>query len=240
MLANDIVLHRDEFWKDSKNTEQFESAWNLICRDYAVVNQNGAVLSLEEDLEESHNGFYYEGLRRVINKEFDFDLSEQIENEKNKNVQFMNYFYFIAWNTIRYGGNVKTIYYDFIPQNKFLKVGLMDAYKNQVEEICNYRFSNLVELDDRAFQEIINEVDMHDLSFALKGSEQKLQDKFFNAMTKRAREILKEDLEFMGPARLEDVVDAQWRIMKTIKRLEDEGEIVLPKLKLIEEQNLIE
>lgn len=40
MLANDIVLHHDEFWKDSKNAEQFKSAWNLICRDYAVANQN--------------------------------------------------------------------------------------------------------------------------------------------------------------------------------------------------------
>lgn len=238
MLANDIVLHRDEFWKDSKNTEQFESAWNLICRDYAVVNQNGAVLSLEEDLEESHNGFYYEGLRRVINKEFDFDLAEQIENEKNKNVQFMNYFYFIAWNTIRYGGDVKTIYYDFIPQNKFLKVGLMDAYKNQVEETCNYRFSNLAELDDRAFQKIVKEVDTQELSIALKGVEQKLQDKFCNAMSKQAGEIFKEDMELLGPVMPERVVDAQRLIMKTIKRLEDERKIALPKL--IEKSNIIE
>lgn len=57
-------------------------------------------------------------------------------------------------------------------------------------------------------------------------------------MTKRAREMLKEDLEFMGPARLERIVDAQRLIMKTIKRLEDEGQIVLPKL--IEKKNSIE
>lgn len=57
-------------------------------------------------------------------------------------------------------------------------------------------------------------------------------------MTKRAREMLKEDLEFMGSARLERIVDAQRLIMKTIKRLEDEGQIVLPKL--IEKQNSIE
>ena len=88
-------------------------------------------------------------------------------------------------------------------------------------------FEDIVMLDDRAIQKVMREVDTQELAKALKAVDTEVQDKIFRNMSKRAASMLKEDMEFMGPVRLKDVEEAQQKIVSTIRRLEDSGEIVI-------------
>jgi len=88
-------------------------------------------------------------------------------------------------------------------------------------------FEDILQLDDRAVQSILKEVDLKELATALKGVSQEVQEKIFTNMSERAMGMLKEDMEFMGPVRLRNVEEAQQRIVGIIRRLEEAGEIVV-------------
>ncbi|BAE84777.1 flagellar motor switch protein FliG [Desulfitobacterium sp. LBE] len=88
-------------------------------------------------------------------------------------------------------------------------------------------FEDIVMLDDRGIQLVLREVDMKDLALALKGSNPEVGQKIMANMSSRASQNLREDMEFMGPVRLRDVEEAQQRIVKVIRRLEETGAIVI-------------
>ena len=88
-------------------------------------------------------------------------------------------------------------------------------------------FEDIVTLDDRSVQRILRDVENQDLVLALKGASQEVANKIFNNMSKRASDMLREDIQFMGPVRLRDVEESQQRIVNVIRRLEDSGEIVI-------------
>ena len=88
-------------------------------------------------------------------------------------------------------------------------------------------FEDVMLLDDRSMQRVMKEVDTKELSMALKGASEELQDKFFRNMSSRASEMIKEDMEFMGPIRLKDVEEVQQRVVDVIRRLEEDGEIII-------------
>jgi flagellar motor switch protein FliG len=88
-------------------------------------------------------------------------------------------------------------------------------------------FDNLMDVDDRGIQALLKEVQSESLVLALKGSTPELRDKVFRNMSARAAEMLKEDLESRGPVRISDVETEQKEILKTARRLADEGQIVL-------------
>jgi flagellar motor switch protein FliG len=88
-------------------------------------------------------------------------------------------------------------------------------------------FEDLVTLDDRSVQRILREVENQDLVLALKGASQEVTSKIFNNMSKRASDMLQEDIQYLGPVRLRDVEEAQQRIVNIIRKLEDTGEIVV-------------
>jgi flagellar motor switch protein FliG len=88
-------------------------------------------------------------------------------------------------------------------------------------------FEDIVMLDDRSIQKVMREVDAQELSKALKSVDTEVQDKIYRNMSKRAAQMLKEDMEFMGPIRLKDVEEAQQKIVAIIRHLEDTGEIVV-------------
>jgi flagellar motor switch protein FliG len=88
-------------------------------------------------------------------------------------------------------------------------------------------FEDVMLLDDRSMQRVLKEVDTKELSMALKGASEELQDKFFRNMSSRAAEMIKEDMEYMGPIRLKDVEEVQQRIVDVIRRLEEDGEIII-------------
>lgn len=88
-------------------------------------------------------------------------------------------------------------------------------------------FEDILILDNRAVQRTLREIDTQDLTLALKGASEEVQNKIFNNMSKRQSEMVKEDMEYMGPVRLRDVEEAQQRIVNTIRKLEDAGEIIV-------------
>jgi len=88
-------------------------------------------------------------------------------------------------------------------------------------------FDDIVTLDNRSIQRFLREVDNNQLALALKGSSEDVQKTIFNNMSKRMQDMIKEDIDYMGPVRLRDVEDAQQKIVNIIRKLEDAGEIVI-------------
>ncbi|TCK07068.1 flagellar motor switch protein FliG [Marinobacterium mangrovicola] len=88
-------------------------------------------------------------------------------------------------------------------------------------------FDNLLDVDDRSIQVILREISTDVLVVALKGADTSLQEKIFKNMSKRAAELLRDDLEAKGPVRVSEVETAQKEILSVARRLADEGEIVL-------------
>ena len=88
-------------------------------------------------------------------------------------------------------------------------------------------FANLADVDDRGIQVILREISTDILILALKGADTALQEKIFKNMSKRAAELLRDDLEAAPPVRVSDVENAQKEILVVARRLADEGEIML-------------
>ena len=88
-------------------------------------------------------------------------------------------------------------------------------------------FEDIVMLDDRSLQMVLREVDGKDLSLALKATPKEVASKVFKNMSTRAADMLKEEIEFMGPVKIRDVEEAQQKIVNVIRSLEDKGEIVV-------------
>ncbi len=90
-------------------------------------------------------------------------------------------------------------------------------------------FEDLLQVENRNFRDILQNVDNQMLIKALKTSSEEMKNKIFSNLSERASEMLKEDMEVMGPIKLKEVEEAQQEIIKTAKRLESEGKIVLSK-----------
>lgn len=90
-----------------------------------------------------------------------------------------------------------------------------------------FTFDNILELDDRSVQMLLREVQSESLIIALKGTSQEMREKIFKNMSSRAAEALKEDLEAKGPVRLSEVEAEQKEILKVVRKLSDEGQIVM-------------
>jgi len=88
-------------------------------------------------------------------------------------------------------------------------------------------FENLLDVDDRGIQALLREVQSESLIVALKGANQELRDKIFKNMSQRAAEMLRDDLEAKGPVRVSEVEAEQKEILKIVRRMAEEGQIVL-------------
>jgi flagellar motor switch protein FliG len=88
-------------------------------------------------------------------------------------------------------------------------------------------FENLLDLDDRGIQLLLREIQSDSLILAMKGASEPLREKIFKNMSQRAAEMLREDLESRGPVRLSEVEAEQKEILKIVRRLADEGQLVL-------------
>ncbi len=96
----------------------------------------------------------------------------------------------------------------------------------QIQDLM-FVFDNLMDVDDQSIQALLREVSSDILLLALKGSEEGMREKFFRNMSKRASEMLRDDLEAKGPVRLSEVEAAQKEILGVARRMADEGHIVL-------------
>ena len=110
---------------------------------------------------------------------------------------------------------------------------ILDSLEIQDPELAEeikkrmFVFEDIVTLDNRSIQRIIREVDNQDLQLALKVASEEVREAVFRNMSKRMAETFKEEMEYMGPVRLRDVEEAQTRIVATIRRLEEAGEIII-------------
>lgn len=113
------------------------------------------------------------------------------------------------------------------------ETNLMDGFKSYDGEMAQrimdemFVFENIMEIDDRGIQVMLREVQSETLIVALKGTAEELRDKIFRNMSSRAAEMMKEDLESKGPVKLSEVEAQQKQILQIVRRLADEGQIVL-------------
>ncbi|WP_241505853.1 flagellar motor switch protein FliG [Parahaliea mediterranea] len=90
-----------------------------------------------------------------------------------------------------------------------------------------FLFENMVDLDDRAIQLVLKEINTSNLMVALKGAPQEVVDKFLGNMSQRAADLLREDMLASGPIRMSHVENEQKAVLQVVRRLADSGEIVL-------------
>ena len=88
-------------------------------------------------------------------------------------------------------------------------------------------FEDIILLDDRSVQLVVREVDTKDLALAMKATNEDVTAKIYKNMSKRAADMLKEEISYMGPVKIRDVEEAQTKIVNVIRTLEDRGEIVI-------------
>lgn len=114
-----------------------------------------------------------------------------------------------------------------------IEVELMESMRSVDEVLADriqdlmFVFDNLIDVDDRGIQVLLREVQTDMLIIALKGADSGLQEKIFKNMSKRAAELLRDDLEAKGPVRISEVEAAQKEILTVARRLADDGEINL-------------
>jgi flagellar motor switch protein FliG len=96
----------------------------------------------------------------------------------------------------------------------------------QIEDLM-FVFEDLIEIDDRGFQALLREISSDSLIVALKGASEGIKEKIFKNMSKRAAEMLRDDLEVRGPVKVSEVETAQKEILGVARRLSESGEIVL-------------
>src|SRR3954464_722480 len=112
---------------------------------------------------------------------------------------------------------------------KSIMEGLEAEDPDLVEQIRRlmFVFEDIMMVNDKGIQSMLKEVDNDDLSLALKTASQELEDKIFKNMSERASQLIKEDMEYMGPVRVSDVEAAQQKIVDVVRRLEESGEIIV-------------
>jgi flagellar motor switch protein FliG len=102
-----------------------------------------------------------------------------------------------------------------------------DAELGELIKDALFVFDNLLEVDDRGMQAILREVQADTLATALKGADEEIREKVFKNMSKRAAEILRDDIASKGPVRLSEVEQAQKEILAVVLRLSEEGTVML-------------
>lgn len=110
---------------------------------------------------------------------------------------------------------------------------LLDSIREEDPDLAQaiedqmFTFDDLIDLDDKAIQLLLREIQSEELIIALKGADQPLRDKIFKNMSQRAAETVREDLEAKGPVKLSEVEARHKEILKTVRRLAEEGQIAV-------------
>lgn len=110
---------------------------------------------------------------------------------------------------------------------------ILEKIEEEEEELAEeirqsmFIFEDLIELDDRSIRALLKEIGNEELLLAMKTASDSLKDRIFGNLSQRAAEMLREDMEVMGPVKLVEVEQAQQMIIRTARRLEEEGKIVM-------------
>lgn len=109
-------------------------------------------------------------------------------------------------------------------------IELLEIQSPQLAEAVRelmFVFEDIVNLEDRAIQRILREVDTKDLAMSLKGTKEDVKEKIFKNMSERAQAMLRDEMEYMGPVRSREVQENQTKIVGVIRTLEVSGEIII-------------
>ena len=96
----------------------------------------------------------------------------------------------------------------------------------QIRELM-FTFEDMVLIDSRGMQTILKEIPQQELVLGLKTASEPVKELIFSSMSQRAAEMLREDLEVLGPVKVSDVEKAQQNMVKIARRLEEEGKVVI-------------
>jgi len=130
-------------------------------------------------------------------------------------------------------GGVKTTAEILNLMGSAVETSVLDYIRESDEDLAQkimdnmFTFDDLIKIDDKGIQAILKEVQSESLVVSLKGATPELREKIFKNMSSRAAETLREDLEARGPVRLSDVETEQKELLKIVRRLSEEGEIVI-------------
>jgi flagellar motor switch protein FliG len=139
----------------------------------------------------------------------------------------------IVSQTFEKAGGVDTVAEILNLADRSTEKGIMEGLEAEdpdlVESIRRlmFVFEDILLVNDKGIQSVLKEVDNTELSLALKTASEDLKEKIFKNMSERAAQLIKEDMQFMGPVRVSDVEAAQQKIVDIVRRLEDAGEIII-------------
>ncbi len=134
---------------------------------------------------------------------------------------------------LSFSGGAKTIAEILNLVEASAEKGIMETMESEnpdlASEIKNlmFVFEDIILLDNRSIQRILKEVETKDLAIALKAASEEVKGKIFTNISERVASMIKEEMEFMGPMRLSDVEAVQQKIVEVIRRLQDEGQIII-------------
>jgi len=139
----------------------------------------------------------------------------------------------IVSQTFEKAGGVETVAEMLNLADRSTEKGIMEGLEAEdpdlVESIRRlmFVFEDILLVNDKGIQGVLKEIDNDVLSLALKTASEELKQKIFKNMSERAAEMIKEDMQYMGPVRVSDVEQAQQKVVDVVRRLEDSGEIVI-------------
>jgi flagellar motor switch protein FliG len=135
--------------------------------------------------------------------------------------------------TLEKAGGIETVAEMLNLADRSTEKGILEALESEdpdlVEQIRRlmFVFEDILLVNDKGIQTVLKEIDNDQLALALKTASEDLKNKIFNNMSERAAQLVREDMEYMGPVRVSDVEAAQQKIVDVVRRLEDAGEIII-------------
>lgn len=134
---------------------------------------------------------------------------------------------------LKESGGVKTAAEILNLTDRSTERNILDLLEEQAPELADqirklmFVFDDILLVNDRGIQNLLKEVEPNTLALGLKTASVELREKFFKNMSKRATDMIKEEIEFMGPVRLADVEAAQQSIVDVVRQLEEKGELFI-------------
>jgi len=160
-----------------------------------------------------------EGIQPAALQELDEILDKQFSGASNVKSSSLG--------GVKAAANILNLVEGSIESSVMEQVSAADQDLAQAIQDTMFVFEDLIDIDDRGIQTLLREVASDQLMLALRGADDALKEKIFKNMSKRAAEMLRDDLEAAAPARLSDVENAQKEILTVTRRLADAGEIML-------------
>lgn len=139
----------------------------------------------------------------------------------------------VVSHTTQAAGGVESVAAMLNLADRTTEKGILEAMESEdpdlVEQIRRlmFVFEDILLVNDKGIQLVLKEIENEELSLALKTATEELREKIFRNMSERASQLIKEDMEYMGPVRVSDVEGAQQKIVDIVRRLEDSGELII-------------